>query len=305
MVISVYPTDPNTHSPKKKVNVIATDNDNTTDADNEHRKQQCLADLIDTCERKHGLLLNELKIPHESTDHLCRRYLTTHGWDADEAIAHITQTIAWRKKEQISVLLGQKPDDILGCSEVDVLSQMPMWWMKRQLVEEAGCHGSSAGIGDSVQRDRAGRPVFCYDIGGLDVKGLVKTTDIGSFLRYVIWRMEQTMKMLGESHHRGVDKFVMVIDLKGLGLFRHVNRNVIEIVRTLSMLGAKHYPETLHIMFFVNTPKLFKGVWATIRQLINSQTRAKVAMAGIGDASSTALLVHMEQDVVDSVLRLR
>lgn len=261
----------------------------STDSDSEEHKAHCSRQVATALENEYNEHLKGLKMPHESTDHLCRRYLVTHDWDIDTAISHIEQTIVWRKKEGISILAEQNPDSILGCTEADVLSCMPMWLM-----------GGSDG--NFEQRDRDGRPIFCYHIGALDVKGLLKLTDISSFLRYIVWRMEQTVQVVGESHNRGADKFVMVFDLTGIGMLSHLNRTALAVMRTLSKVGATYYPETLHRIFLINAPRFFRGAWATIRPMINPQTRSKIAIVGSGDAASDALLVHMSRVVVDSVL---
>jgi len=264
-----------------------TSHASTAVRDSDEYKAQCSSQVATALENEYIEHLEGLKMPHESIDHLCRRYLVTHDWDTGTAISHVEQTIMWRKEEGILVLAEQTPDSILGCSEVDVLSCMPMWWTDGDIFE---------------QRDQAGRPVFCYHIGALDVKGLMKLTDISSFLRYIVWRMEQVMSVVGGSHDRGVDKFVMVFDLKGLGMLSHLNRTALAVVRTMSKVGATYYPETLHKMFLINAPRFFIGAWSTIRPMINSQTKAKIIITGNGNATNDALLANMSRDVVDSVL---
>lgn len=69
------------------------------------------------------------------------------------------------------------------------------------------------------------------------------------------------------------------MDLSGFGIGK-MSRKVKEIINMMSSVGSNFYPETMYKFYIVNAPLVFKGVWATIKIFLATETQKKIMILG-------------------------
>jgi hypothetical protein len=72
---------------------------------------------------------------------------------------------------------------------------------------------------------------------------------------------------------------MVVIDLDGFGL-SHFNTSTRKLLDAFSKIDQDHYPEHLGTMLVINTPLVFRAVWAACQPLLQDRTRNKIHMLG-------------------------
>lgn len=126
--------------------------------------------------------------------------------------------------------------------------------------------------------DKTNHPVYFDCMGNMDPSTLGKAFTFEEFRKYHIQMMEslQDVKVaLSERLEKPVYKHTVVIDLDGFG-FKHVwDRTAIN---GLIELDSSKYPETLHKMLVINTPFVFKAIFAMFSGLLDETTKSRIHM---------------------------
>jgi hypothetical protein len=106
--------------------------------------------------------------------------------------------------------------------------------------------------------------------------------DQATVLRHRVQIMEavQRLKAL-ESRRRGhnVHKHVWIIDLEGVTVSLFAG-DVRAFILDLVKLCTSKYTDTLHAMWILNTPYVFRAVWAVVATVLRSSTKEKIRMLG-------------------------
>lgn len=84
-------------------------------------------------------------------------------------------------------------------------------------------------------------------------------------------------------------KVTCIFDMAGVSVRRNVD---VVFLQELFSLLQKHYPQTLHKLYFVDAPILFSGVWGVVSNFINAHTRSKISFISG---------VHGKQQLLDAV----
>ena len=63
---------------------------------------------------------------------------------------------------------------------------------------------------------------------------------------------------------------------------------------TVAAISSDNFPESLHKMFIVNAPKIFRVVWAVVRTFLDKRTRDKIAILGGRDEYLPHLLEEID-----------
>ena len=131
--------------------------------------------------------------------------------------------------------------------------------------------------------DAFGHPVVAERISDIDPAGLTERVgDQATVLRHRVQIMEavQRLKAL-ESRRRGhnVHKHVWIIDLEGVTVSLFAG-DVRAFILDLVKLCTSKYTDTLHAMWILNTPYVFRAVWAVVATVLRSSTKEKIRMLG-------------------------
>lgn len=71
------------------------------------------------------------------------------------------------------------------------------------------------------------------------------------------------------------------------------NKETTNFVKTASKISQDNYPEMMGKMFIINSPLVFKTVWAVIKGWIDEKTRAKIEILGSGYMKKLTDLVEI------------
>lgn len=76
-----------------------------------------------------------------------------------------------------------------------------------------------------------------------------------------------------------ISKTVTILDLKDVSLSM-VSKQVYNFIQIASKLGQDNYPEILGVMFIINAPFLFSGIWAVCKGWLDKKTQDKIKIIG-------------------------
>ena len=84
--------------------------------------------------------------------------------------------------------------------------------------------------------------------------------------------------------HRLHKHAVWVIDLQGITT-SHLTGSVRTFLYDLISLCQDKYTDTLHAMWLVNAPYVFRAMWSAIKTMVRKSTKDKIQILGESDAS--------------------
>lgn len=143
--------------------------------------------------------------------------------------------------------------------------------------------------------DQYGHPIVMISVKDIDVQK-ISEMDVEHMLRlqgqkqalYCKYKEKLTEK-LGVQRY----KYSVIIDLKGTGMNLLGGKRK-QVLQKVFSVGADFFPESIWKIYTVNTPMLFRGVWAILKPWIHPITQAKVNMFG----SESAAVKQMVADGV-------
>lgn len=131
------------------------------------------------------------------------------------------------------------------------------------------------------KHDRAGRPIYIERTGMIDLPKLLTIMDGDDIVRRHIWHMEfisQMCRHATAAQGRPISKGTVIMDLKGLAM--NPGNVAMETVNTSLHIDQTYYAERLHQVFIINTPWIFKGIWAIVSMWMDPVTKAKFKILG-------------------------
>lgn len=106
---------------------------------------------------------------------------------------------------------------------------------------------------------------------------------------FSVWLFEQKINAeLGPE--KGVTNFLTVLDLEGAGWSNLDRKGLQELSRILQDI----YPERQASAFIINTPWMFKMIWAIVRLFLDETTRSKFHV--LGSSYSAKLLQYIDAE---------
>ena len=213
-------------------------------------------------------------LPYELFDRAIRTELQNNPpgkWSADKA-----KKYAFMSTERVRIVLQwrkeNKVDELLTGGILPYSDCMYTNW-------PAFVHG----------QDSYGHPVLCEHPSAVKPDALKARMTIDEIMRHRIQVMEtlEYMKSTSQRAHT-VYKHICVIDLEGvtMSLFTgDVKSFLTEFVKLLT----HRYTDSLHLMYLVNTPVVFRVMWAMLMPLLSTTTKSKIFMFGVGPNQSKKL----------------
>lgn len=126
--------------------------------------------------------------------------------------------------------------------------------------------------------DKDGRVIIIEKVSEYDSK-IVEIFSKEDIEDYLIQRYERMLfielPLSSLAHGKRVDNTFLLVDLKGVDVIRIFNSKMKAIVQIGTYVSQNSYPELLGMSFFVNTPLIFKAIWAIISMWLDKRTRAK------------------------------
>ncbi|EGD81393.1 hypothetical protein PTSG_02113 [Salpingoeca rosetta] len=134
--------------------------------------------------------------------------------------------------------------------------------------------------------DKYGHPIVYMRVSEIDTDKLAEMNEEHmlrlqgqkqtAYLKY----KEDISKRRGEQRY----KYILIVDLKGtgMGILGGKKRGMLQ---KIFAVGADNFPESIWKIFVINTPFLFRTVWAMIKPWIHPITQAKINIhGGVSDA---------------------
>ncbi|KAG1681322.1 hypothetical protein FOA52_007368 [Chlamydomonas sp. UWO 241] len=198
-------------------------------------------------------------LPGHDDKYTLLRFLKARQWDTPKATLMYTGMVAWRKKEDVDGLYNS-----LHFPELDaVLPVYPHFYHKL---------------------DKFGRPVYIEQVGKTDCAKILSLTSEEKIVKYHIWTWERFFKQLApacsEMAGKPIITCTVIIDLEGLGL-SNFSTAARKLLTLLSHIDQDYYPESLGVMFIINTPFIFKTIWAFVNPMLEERTRKKIHVLGM------------------------
>eukprot|EP00238_Polyblepharides_amylifera_P014358 CAMPEP_0196587188 /NCGR_PEP_ID=MMETSP1081-20130531/56692_1 /TAXON_ID=36882 /ORGANISM="Pyramimonas amylifera, Strain CCMP720" /LENGTH=379 /DNA_ID=CAMNT_0041909295 /DNA_START=758 /DNA_END=1897 /DNA_ORIENTATION=- len=130
--------------------------------------------------------------------------------------------------------------------------------------------------------DKIGRPLFVQLMGKVKPAELLKVTTQDRLERNHVHAWEVLLNDIFPkcSHDSGKQKYstFTIFDLQGVSLFQfHASRASLQRV---SQLDQDNYPEFVGELFLINTPWIFKTIWAMMQPWLGKRTQQKITMLG-------------------------
>jgi len=183
---------------------------------------------------------------------------------AKEAIERIRVVSQWRKENDV--------DELMSCGILPHADDMYANW-------PAYMHG----------HDEYGHPIVSEHPTLVNTAGLKARMSVKDIMRHRIQFMEalEYMKSHAQRAHT-VYKHVVIIDLGGINV-SFATGEVKKFMTELVKLFAHRYTDSLHAMYFVNTPVVFRVMWSVLQPLLSKTTKSKIFMFGVGPNQSKKL----------------
>jgi len=137
--------------------------------------------------------------------------------------------------------------------------------------------------------DAYGHPIMSERPKDIYPDGLKSSMTIPEIMRHRIQMMEtmEYVKSRSEVAHT-VYKHNVFIDLEGVTL-SFMTGEVKTFMTELVKLLTHRYSDSLHLLYIINTPIMFRVVWSMLQPLLSTTTKSKIFMFGVGPNQSKKL----------------
>jgi hypothetical protein len=189
--------------------------------------------------------------PNRYSDEYILRFLQGKKFKLNEAKAFLQTHALWIKKMEISTLM---------------MTEFPEQ-EKVKLLYPAGYHGV----------DFQNRPIYIERVGELRVNEILQVISMDRLLSIFVKEYEKTLWQRMPA--AGGKQSFSIIDISGVsfGSFKKEVRNFLSAI--IGVTG-QNYPELLGVMYIINAPFIFQGIWSVIKPLIDPNTRRKIHIVG-------------------------
>ncbi len=193
----------------------------------------------------------------DAADDVLARFARARRGDPEAALAFLREDYEWRKAEDAVALRSTPPADVLG-HDPAVLAE---YYRRR-----------------CVGLDCQGRLTFYQAYACCVVKKLKSVVPLERVVEYHAWEQERATAMLDEhrSRNRGDGAMAVILDVAGMTIGKHINKDFIWLVKAIAAHDQAHYPERMGVTFIINAPGVFGLVWRTVRPFIDPATRDKI-----------------------------
>lgn len=126
-------------------------------------------------------------------------------------------------------------------------------------------------------RTKFGNPIYIEQIGKINTR---KIRDAGGKLKDMMYHYVYTSEfMWNVLEPAEYGSSLTILDVSGIGVFDFAGENV-EFIRKAMAVVQEHYPERGFMVFVINAPRWFTGVWAVVSAWVNPVTLKKIRICG-------------------------
>jgi hypothetical protein len=132
--------------------------------------------------------------------------------------------------------------------------------------------------------DKVGRLITVDRLGSIEPSSLLEKFTVEELQLHHAQNQEYICKMkkrANAKHGLRLYKTVSILDLGGIGM-GHSSSKFTNPARSVMDIDQWFYPESLQKMYVVNTPWVFKALWAIARPWLHPVTQSKIQVCGSG-----------------------
>lgn len=177
---------------------------------------------------------------------MLRRFLLGSQRDVGKAAHLLTGNLVWRHQERVEHILDE---EAMRHFEQQALRHYPY-----------AIHGT----------DRDGRCVYIERVGSSNVAEALALGE-AKLLRHHIYMNEKCMRIS--------DQRVVIMDMQGLSR-HHLSSAGMAMVKKFIGIDERHYPESLHRLYIVNSPWVLSVAWSTVSGWLDPHTASKIQILG-------------------------
>ncbi|GLC55621.1 hypothetical protein PLESTB_001007800 [Pleodorina starrii] len=213
-------------------------------------------------ELRSRLQRDNLTVEGHDDDYTLLRFLMARDFNVEKAFSMYRDMRAWRLENRVDGLYESDPSGSAYPQKEKLLQVYPHFYFNT---------------------DKFGRPVYIELLGRTDASALFATINVDDLIRYHIWTWERYLRCYlpacSTAAGRHICTTTVIIDLAGLSLM-NFNSATQKLLSTFSKIDQDYYPEHLGNMFVINTPMIFRGIWAAVQPLLQERTRKKIVILG-------------------------
>ncbi|KAG0321370.1 hypothetical protein BGZ99_003952 [Dissophora globulifera] len=232
------------------------------------------------------------------------RFLVARSFDIDGAKTQLEASLEWRKTNKIDDIPIPRANNSNG-----VMYAVRGW----HSVPDANIEANQPNVPEHAVRlqkymggsclhkwDKCGRPIYIERMGQHNVKGLAKNVTTPELVDYHIrcsefvhnTIMPECEERFG-SDDKVIDKETVIFDCTGMG-FHQLHMEGLNMLRSLTDMDQKAYPERLGMLFIVNSPYVFVKVYSMIKKWLDPGVIEKIHI--LGKDYQSVLLEHIDEE---------
>ncbi|KAF9162787.1 hypothetical protein DFQ26_003246 [Actinomortierella ambigua] len=238
------------------------------------------------------------------------RFIVARSYDLVGAKAQLLGSLEWRKTNKVDDL------PIPGHNNSNGVMYAVRGWHS---VPDANIEAGHLNVPEHAVRlqkymggsalhkwDKTGRPIYIERMGQHNVKGLAKNVTTAELVDYHIrctefvhnTIMPECEERFG-SDNKIIDKETVIFDCSGMG-FHQLHMEGLNMLRSLTDMDQKAYPERLGKLFIVNSPSLFVKVFSMVKKWLDPGVIEKIHI--LGKNFESVLLEHVDAENLPSFL---
>mmetsp|Transcript_2354 Transcript_2354/g.3912 ORF Transcript_2354/g.3912 Transcript_2354/m.3912 type:complete len:337 (-) Transcript_2354:688-1698(-) len=200
------------------------------------------------------------------------RFLKARQWNEEKALHMYLHMMKWREENKIDELYETMDYPQLKA----LVPHYPHFYHKQ---------------------DKFGRPVYIELLGVTDCARMLEVSPQDLILQYHCWTWERLEKQLMPAQSSVVGHPIItstvILDLAGMTL-KSFTRTTQKLLTTIAKIDQDYYPEHLGTMFIINTPFIFKAIWAVVNPMLEERTRRKIIVLGADYQATLLQLIPAE-----------
>lgn len=201
---------------------------------------------------------DKVEEPHRLSEDALVRFVRGYAFEKhwlEECVKQVKDTLQWRVSEPVraGTLLSR---DLPGLAEF-----------------------SKAWPSQVCGVDAQGHPIIVESLGDIDIDSLLKLSNeqLTTHQARNLENVEIVKAAVGKALGRRIYKHCYVLDIGGLSTKHY---KIKDNIKAIFHVAQYYYPETLHKMFLINSPLLFRAVWKMVSPMIHPITKEKIKVVG-------------------------
>ncbi|KAI8825618.1 CRAL-TRIO domain-containing protein [Fimicolochytrium jonesii] len=228
------------------------------------------------------------------------RFLIARQMNAPKALQMINEYVDWREKEGIDQLAvpGVRGEPVMngvrgfeGVGDADwEVGNVPEEWRgwygslgrsqrESMMGDGENLTAGQPGGGCFHKTDKEGQPVFIERTGYHDVKSLATKCPQSQMLDWHVRNTEMLFNVLmpecSAKSGRLIEKHTVIFDCANSGMWQFSMKGM-QLLKSVSELDSKVYPERLGRLFIVNTPGMFTRTWSIVKRWLDKRILEKI-----------------------------